>query len=157
MTETFRIAPGSLAGLWLLLPVSLLLMGVLVMLAVVCLAPRRVTFEVGDGTLRFHGDLYGKPIRLSELQLDQAQILDLAQEPGLLPRWRTAGTALGRAYNSGWFRLRNGEKALLYLTRRERVLSVPTTLGYRLLLSPESPEQMLASLRSHPSSLAWAR
>jgi hypothetical protein len=56
------------------------------------------------------------------------------------------GTALPN-YQSGWFRLANGEKALLYLSQRDRALYIPTTAGYSILLSPTDPDRMLADLK----------
>jgi hypothetical protein len=64
----------------------------------------------------------------------------------LRPRSRRLGTGLP-GYAAGWFRLNNGERALVYLTRPKPVLYVPTTLGYSLLLSPQDPENLLAAIR----------
>ena len=50
-------------------------------------------------------------------------------------------------YRSGWFRLRDGEKALLYVTDPTRVVYVPTTEGYSVLLSVAEPDVFLSSLR----------
>jgi hypothetical protein len=60
---------------------------------------------------------------------------------------RTMGTSMP-GYRAGWFRLRNGEKALLYLTDWSRVVYVPTTAGYGLLLSPSEPDQFLAAVHA---------
>ena len=65
----------------------------------------------------------------------------------LQPKWRRIGTALP-GYQAGWFRLRNGEKALLYLTDRTRAVYIPTTAGYSLLLSPADPDAYLSRLRA---------
>jgi hypothetical protein len=67
-------------------------------------------------------------------------------EQGLRPKWRTLGTGLP-GYQAGWFRLRDGQKALVYLTDRSRAVYVPTTEGYGLLLSPEYPDRFLAALK----------
>jgi hypothetical protein len=48
----------------------------------------------------------------------------------------------------GWFRLRNGEQALLYLTDTSRAVYVPTTAGYSVLLSPQEPDEFLAAVRN---------
>jgi hypothetical protein len=55
------------------------------------------------------------------------------------------GTGLP-GYRAGWFRLRNGEKALLYLTDANRAVYIPTTAGYGVLFSPVDPEAFLAAL-----------
>jgi hypothetical protein len=49
--------------------------------------------------------------------------------------------------SAGWFRLRNGKNALLYVTDRRRTVYVPTTKGYSVLLTPQEPERFLARLK----------
>jgi hypothetical protein len=73
--------------------------------------------------------------------------VDFATEPDLAPKWRTMGTGLP-GYQAGWFRLKNGEKALLYLSDRSRAVYVPTTAGYSLLLSPADPDRFLSAVRA---------
>jgi len=80
----------------------------------------------------------------------EARLVDLGRDSGLRPRSRRLGTGLP-GYAAGWFRLNNGERALVYLTRPTPVLYVPTTLGYSLLLSPQDPESLLAALRRKPT------
>ena len=71
--------------------------------------------------------------------------MNFGASPELLPARRTMGTGLP-GYQSGWFRLKNGEKALLYLTDRTKAVYVPTTEGYGLLLSPDDPDGFLGAL-----------
>jgi hypothetical protein len=80
------------------------------------------------------------------LRVQEARVVDLSREADLRPRSRRWGTGLP-GYAAGWFRLRNGERALLYVTAWSRVLYVPTSAGYVLLLSPQHPDEMLADLR----------
>ena len=47
------------------------------------------------------------------------------------------------------FHLRNGEKSLLYLTDRTRVLYLPTDQGHSVMLSAQEPERLLAALREN--------
>ena len=51
-------------------------------------------------------------------------------------------------YKSGWFKLRNGEWGLLFITNPERVALVPTSAGYSVLLSVADPQQFVAALRA---------
>jgi hypothetical protein len=51
-------------------------------------------------------------------------------------------------YRSGWFRLANGEKALVYVTDTRRVVHVPTTAGYSLLLSVAEADQFVERLHA---------
>jgi len=50
-------------------------------------------------------------------------------------------------YRSGWFRLANGTKALLYVTDPNKVVQVPTTAGYTVLLSVAETDQFVAQIR----------
>ena len=148
MTESFPIAPATTPALWFLIPVGLLLAGAAVMLAVTALGPTRARYELSSDGLTLRGDVYGRhPIPIADLRTGEARIVDLEREPDLRPRLRTLGTALP-GYRAGWFRLRNGDKALLSLTDTRRAVYLPTTRGFVLLLSPESPDRFLASLRS---------
>jgi hypothetical protein len=55
------------------------------------------------------------------------------------------GTGLP-GYQAGWFRLRNGDSALLYLTDRSKAVYVQTTEGFGVMLSPSEPDKFLAAL-----------
>ena len=149
--NVFPIAPAESRYLWLLIPVTVLLLGVLVggvvLLATSVRGSHASRFEIRDDGLRLQGDLYGRLVPKMELRIDGARRVDLAREGGLQPKWRRVGTALP-GYQAGWFRLRNGEKALLYLTDRTRAVYIPTTAGFSLLLSPADPDGFLSRLRA---------
>ena len=104
-------------------------------------------FDVSPEGLNLKGDWYGRLIPAGQIRGAGARRVDLALEPALAPRLRTMGTGLP-GYQSGWFRLQNGEKALLYLTDSTKAVYVPTTAGYSLLLSPAEPDAFVASLQS---------
>ncbi len=144
--STFPIAPATSRYLWLLIPVLILMIGAAALLVASVRGAHSSTFEIRPDGLRLHGDLYGRLIPRAELRVDLARRVDLTREEGLRPKWRRMGTALP-GYQAGWFRLRNGEKALLYLTDRTRAVYVPTTAGYVLLLSPADPDAFLSRLR----------
>jgi hypothetical protein len=141
------MAPAASRYLWFFVPITLLVIGAVVLLAVSLRGSRNATFEVTAEALHLRGDLYGRTIARPRLRIQQARRVDLVAEPALRPRWKTVGTGLP-GYQAGWFRLRNGEKALLYLTDRSRAVYVPTLDGYSLLLSPADPDGFLAALRT---------
>lgn len=84
--------------------------------------------------------------RLSELDLDAARIVDLAQERALQPVFRLFGSALP-GYRSGWFRLRNRTTAYVVLSDWRRVLVLPRRDGKLLLFSLQKPDAVLDALR----------
>jgi hypothetical protein len=150
MPEVFHIVPASTrsAATWLpLLGVFLVVVvGAVVLVGVSVRGARTATFELSPAGLRLRGDLYGRKLPASELRGGSARVVDLEQDPVLRPRRRTMGTALP-GYRAGWFRLANGEKALLYLTDPRQAVYVPTRAGYSLLLSVDRPAEFVDRLR----------
>lgn len=144
--ETFPIAPAASRSLWLLLVVLAVVIVPIVVLGVSLAGARAARFEVSPAGLRLRGDWYGRLIPGGEIRGDASRRVDFASDPGLLPRRRTLGTGLP-GYQAGWFRLQNGERALVYLTDRSHAVYVPTTSGYSLLLSPADPDAFLAAVR----------
>jgi hypothetical protein len=143
MREVFPIVPAPattvLVSLALLLPVLLILLYLV-------LAPKLVRFEVSPEGLHIRGELYGRRIPAGELMLDQARAVDLRTDTARRLARRTNGVGLP-GYRSGWFRLANGEKALVFVTDQSRVVYLPTRQGYAVLLSVERPEEFLNRLR----------
>ncbi|MGB7212597.1 MAG: PH domain-containing protein [Gemmatimonadales bacterium] len=138
-------AANSWAG-WIFVPIVILAASTILLLGRTLYGARHATFELSEQGLVFHGDIWGRRIALADLRGGAARIVDISQEPGLKPARRTMGTALP-SYQSGWFRLADGEKALLYLTARDHALYIPTTKGYAVLLSPKDPAGMLAEIQ----------
>lgn len=146
MTESFPIAPGHVRMLWIALPALLIALAGVGALVYSLAGARASHFEVSPAGLRLRGDFYGRLIPPNALDLRDARVVDLQAEPALTPAIRLVGTSIG-GYQAGWFRLRNGTKALLYVTDRSRVAYVPTNQGYAVLLSAADPDALLASLR----------
>lgn len=146
--QTFAIAPASARLLWVVAAILTVVIGAgFAILAVSVAGARTARFEVSRDGLRLRGDLYGRLIPAAQIRRDGVRRVDFEASPELAPRLRTVGTATP-GYSAGWFRLRNGEKALLYLTDRGRAVYVPTTAGFSVLVSPEQPDEFVAALRS---------
>lgn len=145
--SAFPIAPAESRYLWFLIPIGAILVGVMILLAISVRGARASRFEVLPSGLRLSGDLYGRTIPFNELRVEMARRIDLTAEPQLRPGWKRSGTGLP-GYQSGWFRLKNGEKALLYLTDRSKAVYIPTSAGYSVLISPADPDGFLSALRS---------
>lgn len=146
METVYHIIPSGGRSFYILLPFVVLLVVAMTFLGRTLYGSQHASFVVSDAGLDFRGDVYGKPLAWAELLVDSARIVDLAREPSLRPRARRVGTALP-GYNSGWYTLQSGEKALLYVSARDRVVYLPTTRGYSVLLSPDAPDAMLAELK----------
>lgn len=151
MTETFSIIPAGTRPLWVLLPVLglllALLVGALVVLGGAWHGSQRARFEVSPSGLRLRGDVYGRLIPAADLKGGAARIVDLRSAPEYRATKRLFGTGLP-GYQAGWFRLGNGEKALLFVTDWSNVVYLPTRGGYSVLLSPTQPRSLLQALRA---------
>ena len=153
MTESFVIAPAGSRPLWLLIPVALVLLVVFSVLMLSLRGGTSAQFDVSPEGLRLRGDLYGRLVPASVLRTAEARGVNLATEPALRPRFRTLGTGLP-GYQAGWFRLGNGEMALVYLTDPARAVYIPTTAGYSVLVSPTNPDRFLSALKRLPQPSA---
>lgn len=111
-------------------------------------AMRRHRITVDADGVEVATTFYKRRLGWSELQLDQARVVNLDEHIDLKPRWKTNGTEIP-GFKSGWFRLRNREKALVAMNRGPRVLWVPTTKDYGLLLQPRQPQALLDHLREN--------
>jgi hypothetical protein len=141
-TQVFEIARAGESG-WLPL---LLLAPTLILIAVTVLFwPRALRVEVGPESLTLSGSVYGRRVPRSDLLVDRLRVVDLASEPGLSFRFRTNGIGLP-SYSVGWFKLKNGERSLAFVTDRRKVIYLPTRHGYVLLLSVKDPEGFARSL-----------
>jgi hypothetical protein len=125
-----------------------LLAAVLIALAYTAYSSRNSRVEIESDRIKLVGDFWGREIPVSLLNVSGARILDLIGNTEYSPKRRTFGTGLP-GYASGWFRLRSGEKALVYLTKRRDVVYVPTFDGYSLLLSVEEPERFIETLQRY--------
>ena len=83
--------------------------------------------SVGDGFLTVNSLFYGGKIPLGDINLDGVKSLNLREErdKDYKVTLRTNGIGLP-GYLVGWMRLRNGRKALVYITDRTSVALIPT-------------------------------
>jgi hypothetical protein len=152
---TFGIAALVLLGfLYLSAGAPVIVFGIITSVVVALLfflgtlvyASRHVRFELSPEGLAIRGDLYGRRLPAASLLTAQARVVDLTVDQDCRLVVRTNGAGFP-GYGSGWFRLANGEKALIFVTDKRRMVYLPTREGYALLLSMAEPEQFLAALR----------
>jgi hypothetical protein len=146
MRHVFAIVPAGAGPLWFFAGLSALLLCLVLLFGWIAWSSRHATFTVSPAGLRLTGDLWGRHIPARALQVELARPVDLEREAPLRPTSRRMGTGLP-GFASGWFRLANGDKALIYLTDRRRVAYVPTTEGYVVMVSVAEPERLVAALR----------
>jgi Bacterial PH domain len=104
-----------------------------------------VTFQATGEGLRIEGDPYGRFLKKDQLRLSEARAIDFTANPEFTPTLRTNGIGLP-GYQSGWFNTQGAGKALVFLADRSHAVVIPTTLGYSLIFSPESPLNLISDL-----------
>ena len=147
MPQVYHIVAADVSRGWFFIPVTIILVALvmtIVLLGASLRAARTATFELSPAGLRLRGDLYGRFIPMASLDAAGASRVDVRDGP-LRPTARTGGTAL-HGFRSGWFRLANGNRALLYVTDPTRVVQIPTTLGYTILLSVSETDDFVTRL-----------
>jgi hypothetical protein len=166
MNQTFSLVPPSAAGRRLILALGVCLFVPACFLfrarnpfaAIADLAGAGLIFFIAwsmqhvevilsSDSLRIRGDLFGRSILRSSLRVAEAQVMSLSTDRDHQPTLRTCGTA-APGYLAGWFRLRNGEKSLAFVTDQSHVVYLPTTQGYSILLSIARPGDFMQALRS---------
>ncbi|NNC67879.1 MAG: hypothetical protein HKN83_07595 [Gammaproteobacteria bacterium] len=146
--DVFAITPASSKPLWFLAVICLFLLIILLTLLLTAYASQTSSVHLNSEHLKIKGDFWGREIPLSKLDISSARILNITKDSEYKPKWRTFGTGMP-GYASGWFRLRNGEKALLYVTNRNKVVYLPTRDNYSLMLSVAEPEKFMDKLKSY--------
>jgi hypothetical protein len=157
MQQVFDIAPyqGSTSStvLALLIPIGFIVLVFGIIFAYFASTYTHVRFEVSSSGLRITGSVYGRQIPMEQLNVREARVININEEPGFALAWRTNAVGLP-FYSAGWFKLKNGQKALAFITNRDEVAYIPTKCGYSVMLSVVHPENFVAALKQDVSSMA---
>ena len=146
MGRTFDITPASSTPFVFILVIGIVLILLLGFLAFIGYSARNVKFEVNAQGLRIKGGIYGRFIPKEEITVENVRIIDLNTSPEYKPRIRTNGIGLP-GYSEGWFKLKNKEKALLFVTDRSNMVYIPTKQDYSVMLSVSNPEEFCQSMK----------
>jgi len=142
MNRVFPITPASIR---VLAVVGIILIPLILLMGVITFSAKNTRVVVDDEGLHIKGALYGRFIPKESIIREGSKILNLNVEREFRPVMRTFGIGFP-GYSEGWFRLANGERALLFVTDRFNVIYVSTTEGYSVLLSTAHPEEFIDAL-----------
>jgi len=146
MDKTFSITPASSAPLITILAISIFLLIILALFAFIGISSRNIKFELSDQGLQIKGGMYGRFIPREDIDGENAKIINLDTSPEYKPRIRTNGIGLP-GYAAGWFKLKNDEKALLFVTDRSSVVYIPTRQDYSVMLSVSNAAEFSESIK----------
>lgn len=106
---------------------------------------RRIAVVLDRDALHVDTGVVARRFPLASLRAGGLRVVSLAEHVELKPVIRTWGIGMpGLA--SGWFRLRNGAKALCILTGREHVSALRADDGVWILLSLADPSPLKSAL-----------
>ena len=142
MKYAFPIVPANNGPIYLVAGIGVLLLAIIILMAYTAYSSRHVRFELDQAGLKIKGDMYARFIPGSSLLIDQIASLHLGRDVNYRLKWRTNGVGLP-GYSSGWFKLKNGEKALAFVTDQTRVVRIPTRDGYSVLMSVTEPDKFI--------------
>ena len=151
MEKVFGIIPatsGPYIFIWIFsVAMGVIMVGVIGMLVMFGYQAKHASFTVNDQGLRISPGLYSRFIPKEDINTAGVRVINLNTDSAHKPKWRTNGAGLP-GYAAGWFKLENKEKALLFVTDRSRVVYIPTTNNYSVMLSVREAEEF-ADLLQH--------
>ena len=132
------LAGSALLGPLLLLDVLYLFLAWRIRCAGVALNAQAIGIDTGFSS---------RLVALQRLAPRGLQEIDLKQRPELRPMLRTLGLGLP-GFSGGWYRLRDGRKALCLVTDRDRVTLLEDETGLVYLVSLADPEPLRQALQA---------
>jgi hypothetical protein len=137
-------------------PIILIIFFVIIFIAFlgIIYSVKNITIIVDDANLTIKSVLYGKKIPIDSINADGIRVINLNENKEYDLVFRTNGISLPN-FKSGWMRLKNKEKALVFITDRTSVVLIPTK-DYPVLFSMDNVDGFIKaikqSIRSYPRS-----
>ncbi len=151
MDSVFNIVPassGTFTVIWIIAGlIFVILVGVLVLFGTMVYQSRHARFTVTDAGLNIGPGLYGRFIPRDQIQADGVKVVDLNIDKEYALGRKTNGSNLP-GFDSGWFKLKDGQKALVFVTDKTRVVYIPTTDNYSVLLSTADADGLAGAIRA---------
>jgi hypothetical protein len=98
------------------------------------LAKSNTSITVAHDQLQIKSFIYGKTVPLSDIIGNEIAKVNLQENADYSIVLRTNGTSMP-GFKSGWMKLKNGKKALVYITDQTNVALIPTTEDYVIMFS----------------------
>ena len=146
MVRAFGITSAGSGPIIFIVALSLLLLAFIALFIFIRYSSRNARFEVSEEGLRIKGGLYDRFIPGETIGSQNIQILNLNTSTGYKLGRRSNGIGLP-GYNEGWFKLKNKEKALLFVTDRSNVVYIPTSQNYSVIMSFSNTDEFQESTK----------
>jgi len=147
MKQIFPMVPAASSAAAVMGAVAAVMLLLILFFVYIAYSSKHVTFEISTGGLEIKEGIYGRFIRSEDLVPESARAVDLTIERALAPSRRVNGTGLP-GFRAGWYRLNDGEKALIFVTDERQVAYVPTRRDYSVLVSVPDPQSFVRAVQS---------
>jgi len=107
---------------------------------------KNTTLTLTEKEIVIKSAFYGRKIPLENIMIDGIKRVSLDENTDYNMAIRTNGTALPQ-FKSGWFRLKNREKALVFITDKNNVALIPTK-DYLLLFSMDNIDEFINKIKT---------
>jgi hypothetical protein len=123
----------------------ILAIGLMALFPVMFYSMKHTTLSLTDKEIIINSMMYGKKIPLENVLIDEIKKINMDEDKEYNLSIRTNGISLPN-YKSGWMRLNNGKKALVYITEKNNVVLIPTK-DYFVLFSMENIETFIEKIK----------
>jgi hypothetical protein len=144
--ETIIQPKGNNIGSVILMVIVIIIsIGLMALFPAIFYLMKNTTLSLTDNEIIIKAALYGKRIPLESITIDAIKKINMNEDNGYNISIRTNGIGLPN-FKSGWMRLKNGEKALVYITDKSNVVLIPTK-EYLILFSMENIEDFIRRIK----------
>ncbi|MDR1363435.1 MAG: PH domain-containing protein [Spirochaetaceae bacterium] len=123
----------------------IILVGLIILLPAVFYSMRNTSLSLTNKEIIIKSAIYGKKIPLKNVIIDGIKKINMNEDNEYNISIRTNGIGLPN-FKLGWMRLKNGKKALVYLTDRNSVVLIPTN-EYLILFSMENIDEFIQKIK----------
>ena len=123
----------------IVIPLTILTIGIMSSL-------KNTTLTLTEEGLIIKSAFYGRKIPLENILIDGIRGINLDENTEYNLSIRTNGTALPQ-FKSGWFRLKDREKALVFITDKNSVVLIPTK-DYLVLFSMNNIDEFISKIKA---------
>jgi len=107
---------------------------------------KNASITLTENELTIKSIFYGRKIPIENILINDIRRINLEEETGYNISLRRNGISLP-GYQAGWMRLRNGERALTFLTDKSNVVFIPTK-EYLVLVSIPNIDEFINRIRA---------
>ena len=142
----FEVIPKPTGNIFAF-PIIMIIFVFIVMLVITWLmigtifTTKNTSISIKDDEVIINSFIYGRKIPIENILINEIKTINLNQDEEYSISARTNGISLPN-YKFGWMRLKNGKKALVYLTNKEKVLLIPTK-DFVILFSMKRTEEFI--------------